>query len=493
MHLLRPFPALLIVAAAIAQEPPPVAAFAHENVLGTSLDLRLQAAEPLARTAEKAVLAEIERLRHLLSGHDPDSELRALKPGAGPTPASADLLAVLQACDLHRTRSEGAFDPAVAVFTDLWHQAERAGTPPTQAALAAAVTAANEPHWRLDPTNRTVTWLGNGRVTLDGLAKGYVLDHAAAAARSAGVTAALVDLGGDLCTYGMLASVAVADPRQPADNAPPLCHLAVHDVGVATSGGYARGFTVGGRHFGHVIDPRTGQPVTDLLQATVVAPDAMTADALATALLVLGPGKGLALAASFPGTECLLVGSDGACYASPGWRKLVVDDATLPYREPPHATWPAGCRLEVDFALATPQNQGRRGGYRRPYVAAWIEDGNGRAVRTLALWYQKPKWLPDLRRWSRAYQGRRDSVDAVSRATRAAGRYQLVWDGADDQGRGLPAGRYTLFLEVVREHGTYQLQQQAFEVGTGPAQWDLPANEEVASVTLRLVQGERAR
>jgi hypothetical protein len=77
-------------------------------------------------------------------------------------------------------------------------------------------------------------------------------------------------------------------------------------------------------------------------------------------------------------------------------------------------------------------------------------------VRTLALWVEQPRWIPDLRRWSRLYSRREQDVSAVTRATRAPGKYELAWDGRDDAGGAVSKGRYTLHLEVVREHGTYQ-------------------------------------
>jgi hypothetical protein len=103
---------------------------------------------------------------------------------------------------------------------------------------------------------------------------------------------------------------------------------------------------------------------------------------------------------------------------------------------------------------------------RRPYVAVWIEDKDGKSIRTLSLWVQNnrkgPRWIPDLRRWYRDEQNRAqadggDLISTVSSPTREAGKYSLVWDGKDDKGKVVDQGEYTVCIEAARQHGTYQL------------------------------------
>lgn len=123
-----------------------------------------------------------------------------------------------------------------------------------------------------------------------------------------------------------------------------------------------------------------------------------------------------------------------------------------------HGTASAG---SADIQLEIPAIETSQ--YHRPYVAVWVEDEQQSPVRLIALWTEKPDWLKDLRRFWRKI-GRSDNqlVDAVSGATRKPGSYTLTWDGKDDKGTDLPAGKYTLFVEAAREQGGRSLLKQEF-------------------------------
>ena len=114
----------------------------------------------------------------------------------------------------------------------------------------------------------------------------------------------------------------MVDPRADAENSDPLAVLHVGDRAVATSGNYRRGYEIGGQHYSHIVDPRTGRTAEGVIGATVVAPHAVDAGALATAFCVLSPEESRKLAASVPGAEYLLVGSNGVQYVSAGWNGL---------------------------------------------------------------------------------------------------------------------------------------------------------------------------
>ena len=130
-------------------------------------------------------------------------------------------------------------------------------------------------------------------------------------------------------------------------------------------------------------------------------------------------------------------------------------------------------------------------GYRvhRPYVAVWIEDEYHAPVRTIALWFGKYKYLNELRAWSREESMRSVSEDthimnSVSSATRPPGKYTFKWDGKDDFGKLVKAGKYTVMIEAAREHGTYQLMHQEIDFNGSPRQFQLPGDVEIASATL---------
>src|SRR5262249_37358966 len=150
-------------------------------------------------------------------------------------------------------------------------------------------------------------------------ARGYIIQRAAAAARARvpALCGLLLNLGGDLFVWGrdeagrLGWTVGVQDPAHPEDNAPAVAVLRLRDQAVATSGAYQRYYAVGGKRFSHIFDPRTGRPAEGVASSTVVAPDNVTANILATTLCVLPPEEGLRLVAGTPGAKCLLVTADG--------------------------------------------------------------------------------------------------------------------------------------------------------------------------------------
>jgi len=124
--------------------------------------------------------------------------------------------------------------------------------------------------------------------------------------------------------------------------------------------------------------------------------------------------------------------------------------------------------------------------YARPYVAVWIEGVNRKPVRTLQLWVGKDEWLKDIRSWWRKV-GRydREMVDAVTSATRPAGKYRFSWDGLDHDGKRIKQGDYTFYVEVVREHGGRNYLRQKLKLAESGFSHQLDATEETGVITLQ--------
>jgi hypothetical protein len=116
--------------------------------------------------------------------------------------------------------------------------------------------------------------------------------------------------------------------------------------------------------------------------------------------------------------------------------------------------------------------------YRRPYVAVWIENAEGKAVRSIAVWGNSRKYLRDLSDWWKIARDDDDVVKAVTRATRGPGKYTLAWDGKDDKGRPLPQGTYTIQVEVTREYGRHVSQTGKIECMENDAKVTLDKNAE---------------
>ena len=467
----------------VAQEP---IRLRRDHVLGTSLDLTVRADAKAAEAFLAAALAEIERLDAVFSNWRKDTPVAALSRGETVREAPAELIEVLErAMDL-RLMTYGAFDVRVGAVADLWRQAHETGKAPDRAALDAAVAAMHSSGWDFDATKRTVAPKGTLVLALDGIAKGYVIAAAMQKARAAcpAVAGALLDLGGDQVAFAAAGSepwqLGVLDPKRPEDNGRVMLRVPFAGGAAATSGGYARGGKVDGTWRSHIVDPGFGQPATGALQATVMASDAMAADALATAFCVLPPEESLKVAQRMSGVECLIVDEKGKRHATRGFQDLVAK-ATETTGGGGDSAFPNG--HEVAITLALPKMDARR--YERPYVAVWVEDGKGAHVATLALWGRNRRWVSELTNWWKADPEARDRVDAIGRASRGPGEYRLAWNGTDDSGAGVEPGEYTVVIEVSREHGGHTTTRQKIVCSDKPAAADFAANKELASGSLR--------
>lgn len=484
-----------LLAPAIAQQSP--FRFAREDVLGTSCNLVVNAPdEATAHRAETAVLAEVARLATIVSTWDEHAELARLVAAQKGTP-SPELATVLRLADEWRTRSDGAFEPGVVRLHTLWAEAAKTGAPPEATKLAAAIAELREPTFTF--TGDQVTF--RGPITLDALAKGWIVERASAVVAKTGASLVSFQIGGDTRVGKDATDVVLVDPRSPSSNGTPLRTVHVADRGVASSGGYARGYDVHAVHHSHVLDPRTGGTCDAVLGASVIAKDTATADVLATILCVLGPERGFAVLAKTEGAEAVVVTKDGVVHESKGFAALVTSPPTTAAPTPAAATtgesraWPADWALRVDFEIKAPatEGSGRRGGWKRPYVAVWIEDAIGDPARTLCLWLEDRRWQRDLRRWTKKYPNDDHVTDTVSQATRKAGAYTLLWDGKDDDGRQRVSGTFTVCIEVVREHGSYQLIRREVELHDQPLTIELEGNDEVASAKLTFGPAVRSK
>lgn len=491
--------------------------FFHEEVMGTALELRVRADdESAARDAEARVLSEIDRLSAILSGYDPSSDLSRwmTQPGKASS-VPAELFEVLRAADSWTRATGGAFDPRAAVFGTLWNSCAERGRTPTLAELTEAKLLASADAWRLDLDAKTAERIGRTPISLDGIAKGFILERACTAALdpSRGVRGILLNVGGDLRVVGEgFGTIGLAPPKGDSEASEPFTFLEVRDRSVATSGAAHRGWMIGDRWHSHIIDPRSGQPVEAVASASVVAPRGSDADALATALNVLPVADGLRLVNGLPEVECLIVTSDGTIHRSDGWGELErsrpASSLMANAREPVAAAskakrrkfWGESFELVVRFEINRPEVEQRR--YRRPYVVVYIEDETGHVVRHLLMWVSMSgsgpdQWLPDLLRWYRSDAGRtrierRNKAYAIGRSTRPPGTYRIAWNGRDDSGQPLPDGSYTVFVEAAREHGTHQVIRMPVSIADAPFAEDYEGNVEIksASVEYRRIGSE---
>lgn len=284
--------------------------------MGTVLRAEVEAASSRAAgRALEAAASEVERLGAFLSTWDAATPMSAVNhaPIGVPNAAPPELLELLAEAEAWARRTDRAFDPTVGALVDAW-DLRGEGRRPAAGALARALEAVGPASFSVDEAAGTVTrrapasWIDTGA-----FGKGAALRGAATVLRRAEVDRALLDLGGQILALAGPDlepwTVAVAHPSR-RDHAAAWLRLA--DVSVATSGNSERRLVADGDSVGHILDPRTGQPVTSWGSVTVVSSDPLVADILSTALYVMGPEPGLAWAERQPDVGVLfLVETDG--------------------------------------------------------------------------------------------------------------------------------------------------------------------------------------
>lgn len=447
--------------------------FSYDHVLGTSMDLTVWTSNPAAaERVEKAVVDEIHRLAAILNTRHPDSEISQFEQG-GQQP-SRELAEVFSAYDRWNKQTNGVLSI----------------------------------HPAGPGTSRNV----------DALGKAYIIDRAVAVAMAAAphIDGLLLNIGGDIVVRGRPCEIAIKDPAASQDNAAPITYVQLENAAIATSGAYARG--------AHLLDARTGQPVLRASGATVVARDAVTANALATTLCVTDAKEGMQFVENTPGAAAFRVGMNGEVQRTSGFarfeRARMIPVAVA-------ADWPAGYELNIALTLTAgaPPFGGRgfggpggagpagpggapgggaapaagpgggagpfggRGGafVKRQFVAVWVENSSGKLVRVLACWMERGKnrYFNELATFFTLVDRDYNRINTLATATRNAGDYHLVWDGLDDKKAPVPPGTYRIVVETNQEHGAYGKQAGTIECGDKPAELMLPKTSNFDAVTIQ--------
>jgi thiamine biosynthesis lipoprotein len=256
-----------------------------------------------AREAARAAFDRLAALEDIMSDYRPKSEIRSLVRRSGEwVNVSEPLFTVLaRAVEIARA-TDGAFDPTVGPLVTLWREARRVHRLPRDAELDSARARVGWRRIALDSVRRRVRLAHPGmRLDLGGIAKGYVVQQATHTLRAHGVVSALVEAGGDI-------AVTDAPPGEAgwrievsgADSTVRTRAATLANACISTSGPSAQYLEIGGVRYSHVVDPRTGIGLTSGAQATVIAADGALADALSTALTILGRGAATSLLERYP-------------------------------------------------------------------------------------------------------------------------------------------------------------------------------------------------
>ncbi|MGZ6093397.1 MAG: FAD:protein FMN transferase, partial [Polyangiales bacterium] len=301
------------------------------SAMGTAIEMKLwtDRGETAARAAMNDAFAEIQRLEAMMTTWKESSEVSRINAAAGDkaVTVSDELLDVLEGARKIHDESKGVFDVTFYGLKGLWHfDQDLVAEIPKDEAIKARLPLIDGSKVELDRAAKTVRLPTKGMaINLGGIAKGYVVDKAAAVLAKEGFTDVVVQAGGDLLVKGRKGQdpwrVGIRDPRGPMDDY--FAIAPITDASFSTAGDYERFFIKDGVRYHHILDPRTGKPATACRSVTVLAKDALTADELDDAIFILGPEEGMKLLEKHPGAGAVVVDKDNKVHVSDNLKGIV--------------------------------------------------------------------------------------------------------------------------------------------------------------------------
>ncbi len=265
---------------------------------------------------------EIDRLSGLLSRYDANSPVAALNDKGSLRNGSIEVLELVARSLYYHKQTQGAFDITVKPLVDLYKERFAAGTQPTKAEINTVLKHVGSEHIRFE-SGKVAFSKENMGITLDGIAKGYIVDGVSEFLARKGVTNHLINAGGDIRAHGSAAkgkpwTVAIQDPSKKKDY-PDVIRMG--NGAIATSGNYEVYYDQE-KMFHHIVDSRTGRSPELATSVTVKASSVMDADALSTSVYVMQPDAGIQFINTQPDCECFVIGRNGSVSKSIGWGKL---------------------------------------------------------------------------------------------------------------------------------------------------------------------------
>jgi thiamine biosynthesis lipoprotein len=320
------FPALLLLGCATPQSSDAPREFViGRYVMGTLFEVALYAPPAEAEAVAEELVVLAQGLEAELSRYDPDSALSRLNEAAGAGPQTVPPALgriVSDSVQLSRT-TRGSFDVSVGPLVELWSRAARRTRVPSHAELADARTRVGSERVFVSVEASTIALERGMSIDLGGIAKGWALDRMRERLLARGVERALL-------SFGQSSILALGAPPDASgwrvllqDGAGSYTGIVtLRDAMLSVSGSFGRASRIGGRDYGHVIDPRTGEPLTEGRQAAVLAPTGAAAEAYSKALLVLDAPQAMTLLSNLPQTEGLLLRGAAPPLATDGWQHV---------------------------------------------------------------------------------------------------------------------------------------------------------------------------
>ena len=277
-------------------------------MMGTFVSITVNKAPKQFKSIINRAFLEITRIESIMSTYSPTSDISILNRKGYLNEVCPELQTVVLRSLYYGRLSAGAFDITIKPVLDLYKRCyQEQDRPPSPSELSETLDLVNFRNVLVEDDQIHLT-KQNAQITLDGIAKGYIIDLVIDVLQKNEIHHALVNVGGDMRGIGQSSrakpwSIALQNPRNVKDY---LAIIHLTNQAVATSGDYER-FFVQDKTVHHIIDPKTGQSARSLISATVIARMAIDADALATAVFVLGPQEGMELIESLEGIEALLI------------------------------------------------------------------------------------------------------------------------------------------------------------------------------------------
>ncbi|MGB5508581.1 FAD:protein FMN transferase [Robiginitalea sp.] len=266
-------------------------------------------------------VAEIRRIEKMISSWDPESETSEVNRQAGvqPVQVSGELFELISRCLELSKLTDGAFDISYASMDRLWKFDGSMKELPSAEEIKASVERVGYQKIRLDEELKTVFLPEKGmKIGFGAIGKGYAADKAKDLLLKQGVAAGIINASGDMSSWGTQPGgkpwqVAITNPM---DKTKSFGLLPMGEGAVVTSGDYEKFVRFNGKRYSHIMDPRTGYPATGIVSVTVFAPRAELADALSTAVFVMGIETGLDRIDQLEGIECIIVDDSGKLFTS---------------------------------------------------------------------------------------------------------------------------------------------------------------------------------
>ena len=304
--------------------------------MGTVVEITLVGSDDARlNAAAEAAFDEIKRLEGLMSHYKDDSDVAKINRAAGKEAItiSKETMDVIDASLKLSQITNGTFDITMGVLGKVWHftKDDRGEmTVPSRAEVEKLLPLIDYRQIIIDKKNNTAKLAKQGmRVNLGGIAKGYITGKTVEILKKHGVKKGIVHAGGDMVVFQEANDtpwlIGIQDPR---DKDKIVGTIKAQNTAVSTSGDYERFFIKDGARYHHIMDPSTGFPANKCRGVTITAKDPTFADALSTAVFVLGPEEGMKLIEELPDVEGLIIGADKTITMSSGFKEIYTQGTT---------------------------------------------------------------------------------------------------------------------------------------------------------------------